>query len=159
MGTKVLIVDDHLEVLEVLKQFFEMVGIETVTATDGKEGLRQLFVFEPDIVITDLVMPGMDGDEFAKIVRRISDIPIIMLTSISRTKAEEREIKAYDEYLLKPVRLRYLAERIEELTGRGAAGSNVLDSNMSKCKEDEVATLSLEHYRLHPRAISEIARN
>jgi CheY-like chemotaxis protein len=81
---RVLIVDDSPSVLRILQFVFESAQYDVTTASDGAEGLRKVGEQLPDIVVTDSVMPGMDGFEFLRKLREqptTSAIPVIMLTS------------------------------------------------------------------------------
>ena len=80
MSKKVLIVDDERQIVEVIAEYLEFEGYDSCTALNGEEGLRQMEEQHPDLVITDMRMPGMDGYEFSRRIRQAYDIPIIMLT-------------------------------------------------------------------------------
>jgi DNA-binding response OmpR family regulator len=81
---RVLIVDDSPTVLKFLQAIFESEDYEVLTAGDGNEGLAQVYLFRPDLIVTDSVMPGLDGFAFLRSLRgdpATDLIPVIMLTS------------------------------------------------------------------------------
>ncbi|MEK7376396.1 MAG: response regulator [Candidatus Margulisiibacteriota bacterium] len=84
MAKKILIIDDEKDVVEILKAILEHEGYETIEANDGREGIVRTKVELPDLVITDINMPGMDGFKVTAEIRKMPQtfaIPIIMLTS------------------------------------------------------------------------------
>jgi OmpR family response regulator RpaB len=101
--TKILLIDDDEKLGELLTTFFERFDMNLVAATHPDEGLRQLEAAKPDLVILDVMLPGQDGFEVCRTIRRSSNIPIIMLTA--RGEVTDRivglEIGA-DDYLPKP---------------------------------------------------------
>ena len=115
MAETVLIVDDQPVMLDMLKECLESMGYETSTASNANEGLRRLYERRPDLVITDLWMPGMDGFEFSRIIRYTCDVPIMMLTAVGRTEGKTYDLNLVDEYLEKPVTIEELEDRIRVL--------------------------------------------
>ena len=111
MAETVLIVDDQPVMLDMLKECLQSMGYETCVASNANEGLRRLYERRPDLVITDLWMPGMDGFEFSRIIRYTCDVPIMMLTALGQAEDETYDLSLIDDYLEKPV-------TIEELEGR-----------------------------------------
>ena len=119
--TKILLIDDDEKLGELLTTFFERFDMKLVAATHPDEGLRQLDVAKPDLVILDVMLPGQDGFEVCRTIRRSSTIPIIMLTA--RGEVTDRivglEIGA-DDYLPKPFEPRELVARIQNILRRSA---------------------------------------
>lgn len=116
----ILIVDDEAQLLIMLKEIFEHAGyINIITATSGKEALELISVKMPDMIITDVMMPGMDGFELLQEIRALSKIPVLMLTA--RGEAEDRfagfELGA-DDYLVKPFLPKELLLRVEAIMKR-----------------------------------------
>ena len=104
MEYKILFVDDDLDILEMLCSIFRRAGYtDLVTASSGPEALRGWREQQPALIVLDVMMPGMDGFEVLREIRRTSHVPILMLTA--RGEAEDRieglEIGA-DDYLPKP---------------------------------------------------------
>jgi PAS domain S-box-containing protein len=121
---RILFVDDELALVNMGKEFLERLGYEVLTETSSKEALA-LFIRQPDrfdLVITDMTMPSMTGDRFAKELRRIRpDIPIILCTGFSHHLNEEaaRAI-GIGAFLMKPFVLRELAETIRTVLHKPA---------------------------------------
>jgi DNA-binding response OmpR family regulator len=118
----VLIVEDEENILETLRYNFEREGYSVHTASDGGIGLELARAHHPDIVILDVMLPGMDGFEVCRILRRETDVPILMLTA----KGEEidrvvgLELGA-DDYVTKPFSMRELAARVRNMLRRSQA--------------------------------------
>ncbi|NJD60695.1 MAG: response regulator, partial [Anaerolineae bacterium] len=87
MTKKILVVDDETQIVKVLKAYLEQVGYQVVTALDGKAALAIFQREKPDFMILELTLPGLDGLEVCRVVRRQSNIPILMLTA----RAEEAD--------------------------------------------------------------------
>ncbi len=119
--TKILLIDDDEKLGELLATFFERFDMDLVAATHPDEGLRQLEAAQPDLIILDVMLPGQDGFEVCRTIRRSSNIPIIMLTA--RGEVTDRivglEIGA-DDYLPKPFEPRELVARIQNVLRRSA---------------------------------------
>ncbi|MFC1966044.1 response regulator transcription factor [Chloroflexota bacterium] len=120
MEKKILIVDDEPSFLRLVEQVLIQQGYEVFTAGDGQEALRILYAQKPDLVLLDLVMPGMDGWQTCQRIREVSDVPIIMLTG--KQKAEEDIVSGLDygsdEYLFKPVGNKELVARVRAVLRR-----------------------------------------
>lgn len=118
---KVLVIDDEENVCELISLYFSKAGYEVVTAADGTEGIDKVRQNRPDVVILDLMLPGMDGLDVCKELRKQSNIPIIMVTA--RTDEVDRvlglEIGA-DDYITKPFSPRELLARVKAVLRRAA---------------------------------------
>lgn len=117
--TRVLIVDDSPSVLQVLQFVFESEHYVVVTATDGAEGLQKISEGLPDLVVTDSVMPGMDGFAFLRKLKEqpaTSAIPVIMLTSEDPQALEpsDRQPKP-DAFLRKSADFSLLLAKVSEI--------------------------------------------
>ena len=117
---KILIVDDEERMSRVIADYFRIKGYETREAADGLAALKQFEEFHPDLILLDVMMPKMDGWEVCTHIRRVSSVPIIMLTARSE---EEDELKGFslgvDEYITKPFSLKILLARVEAVLRRG----------------------------------------
>lgn len=116
----ILIVDDETELLTMLKTIFERAGYTNIImAGSGEEALQLISVKMPDMVISDVMMPGMDGFELLQEIRALSKIPVLMLTA--KGEAEDRfagfEMGA-DDYLVKPFLPKELLLRVEAIMKR-----------------------------------------
>ena len=83
MAPRLLIIDDDPTLLRFLKEFFEREGFTVDSAAGGQPALRLFFANRPDLVVVDVMMPGMDGWEVTARVRELADTPVIMLTAKS----------------------------------------------------------------------------
>jgi DNA-binding response OmpR family regulator len=117
--TKILIIEDELELVKVLRSYLENAGFEVVTAMRGDTGLAAWQNEKPDLVLLDLNLPGMDGIEIAKSIRKQDNTPIIMLTA--RVEDTDRivglELGA-DDYVTKPFSPREVVARIKAVLRR-----------------------------------------
>ena len=118
---KVLVIDDEANVCELISLYFDKAGYEVFCASNGSEGLEKARQERPDIVILDLMLPGMDGLDVCKEIRKTSNVPIIMLTA--RVDEVDRvlglEIGA-DDYVTKPFSPRELLARVKAVLRRAA---------------------------------------
>lgn len=117
MKTKILTVDDEVDTLELMEELFESKGYQTSTATNGLEALNKIREDEPDIVISDIRMPEMDGMQLLELVsKRYPHIPVIMVTAHGtiETAVEAMKMGAKD-YILKPLRLDEILIKVETI--------------------------------------------
>ncbi len=113
---KVLVVEDEHTQAEVLTMLFSLEGFEVTVAHNGKEALAQLDRVQPDLIVTDFMMPLMNGGEMAKLVRTASPhakVPIVM-TSATHASQVEQYSEHYDAFLRKP----YLWDDLFAIIGR-----------------------------------------
>ncbi|MCE1253233.1 MAG: response regulator transcription factor [Anaerolineae bacterium] len=118
---KVLIVDDEIRLVDGVRKYFEQAGFQVSAAYDGPSGLQKALNEKPDIVVLDLMLPGMDGLDVCREIRRRSDMPIIMLTA--RVEEADKlvglELGA-DDYMTKPFSPRELVARARTVLRRTA---------------------------------------
>lgn len=117
--TKVLVVDDDVNICELIRLYLEKEGCEVLTVHDGKKGLESFTESAPNIVILDIMLPGMDGWQVCREIRKISNIPIIMLTAKGETfdKVLGLELGA-DDYIVKPFEPKELVARVKAVLRR-----------------------------------------
>ena len=127
MASTVLIVEDDPHTVEVVQLYLRRDGHKVISAADGLEGLRLAREAHPDLVVLDLMLPGMDGIQLCRLLREESEVPIVMLTA--RVEEEDRlaglDLGA-DDYVTKPFSPRELAARIRAVLRRSAR--DVVDS-------------------------------
>ena len=120
MPARILVVDDEVQIVRVLRGYLEQSGMEVLTAHDGREALRLARQEQPDLVILDLMLPEIDGMDVCRTLRRESNVPIIMLTA--RVEETDRvlglELGA-DDYVIKPFSPREMVARVRAVLRRG----------------------------------------
>jgi two-component system alkaline phosphatase synthesis response regulator PhoP len=118
-GKKVLVVDDDAKTVELVKLYLNRDGYRVYTAYNGNDALQQAREAHPDLIVLDLMLPGINGLEICRILRRESDVPIIMLTAL--TTDDDRltglDLGA-DDYVTKPFSPRELAARVRAVLRR-----------------------------------------
>lgn len=125
MPKKILLVDDETEILEICRDYLKASGYDVVTAKNGMQGLSYAKKEKPDLIVTDLMMPEMDGIDLTHNIRKESAVPIIMLTArVEETdKLIGLEIGA-DDYITKPFSPRELVARVKVVLRRAAGDAN-----------------------------------
>ncbi len=134
---KILIVDDEPSILKLISAYLEPEGYEIYTAEDGIAGLKAARAFDPNLVILDVMLPGLDGVEVLTRLRRESDVYVILLTA--RTEEMDRVIGltvGADDYVTKPFSPRELTARVKAALRR--------IHNVTKLKEERTV-LSFQH--------------
>ncbi len=116
---KILVIDDEVKISEVIKSYLEHDGYKVVTALNGKEAMESYKEFNPDLIILDLMLPDISGEEICKRIRKNSSVPIIMLTA----KVSDDEVITgldigADDYVLKPFSPRQLLARVAAVLRR-----------------------------------------
>lgn len=118
----VLIVDDEVAIRDMLERMLEFAEYQTCTASSGSEGLQQFLDCEPDLVISDVLMPGMDGHEFCQRIREVSDVPIMMLSGQVNLEDEQEKMRAQglgiNAVMTKPLRMTEFLDTVENLLAR-----------------------------------------
>ena len=116
---KILIADDEAQIREILRIYFEKEGFEVIEAEDGAAAILKVQSEKPDILLLDIMMPVLDGIEVCKQVRKMSDLPIIMVTA--KDDDDDRiaglEIGA-DDYITKPFNSREVVARVKAVLRR-----------------------------------------
>lgn len=122
MGAKILVVDDDETLLRFVDEYLTRDGYSVVTADRGAKGLRALYEERPDLVILDVMMPGMDGWEVCARMRELADVPILMLTAKTSEGDKLRGFRlGVDDYITKPFSLAELAARTRAVLTRTTA--------------------------------------
>jgi len=116
---RILVVDDDPEIVSFVKRGLAYEGYTVDTAADGKEALTKARDREPDLVVLDIMMPGMDGIEVAKRLRQGGDVPILMLTAKGTVADKVTGLESgADDYLVKPFAFDELLARVRALLRR-----------------------------------------
>ncbi len=118
-GKKVLVVDDDVKTVELVKLYLNRDGYRVLTAYNGNEALKLARENQPDLIVLDLMLPGINGLEICRILREESDVPIIMLTALT---TDDDRLKGLDigadDYVTKPFSPRELAARVRAVLRR-----------------------------------------
>jgi two-component system KDP operon response regulator KdpE len=124
--SRVLVVDDEPQITRVLRTVLTSQGYQVQTAAEGQAALSSFSEWRPELVITDLMMPRMDGVELCRRIRAISSVPIIVLSvkGEERTKVEALDSGA-DDYVTKPFGIDELLARVRAALRRSGAETNV----------------------------------
>ena len=146
MDTKLLIVDDDPNICDMLKLYFENEGYKVKTAYDGIEGLNAFKMYDPDLVLLDIMMPRKDGWQVCREIREISPKPVIMITAKGDVfdKVLGLELGA-DDFIVKPFDMKELSARIKAVLRRYNAHTKTVDDEVVKFENIEI---SLQKYEL-----------
>lgn len=157
-GIKILVVDDEPNILQFLELGLQNEGFEVQSASDGIKAINQLKQFQPQVVILDVMMPGMDGFEVCRMLKKSENVAVIMLTA--RDEVDDR-VKGLnlgaDDYMVKPFSFEELLARIyarlrnqfPNLFGEVIIGPFVIDDRRKEIKfYNQVMELSPTEYEL-----------
>ncbi len=138
---KALIIDDDPNISELLRLYFDKDGFAVITCLDGDKAFATFLEAKPDVIILDLMLPGKDGYDIMRDVRRVSDVPVLMLTARGDTldKVVGLELGA-DDYIQKPFEPKELLARVKAVLRRY---ENKDDSHDSA--EDERSSEAIEY--------------
>jgi two-component system phosphate regulon response regulator PhoB len=129
---RVLIVEDERGLVQSLTWYFNREGYETVAATDGAEGLRKAQTLLPDLILLDIMLPGLDGLEVCRALKagdRTRDIPVIMITARSEESDQLLGLNlGADDYVTKPFSNKVLLAKIKALLRRVAGQADAGDA-------------------------------
>ncbi len=119
MPIKVLAIDDDSAITELLSMLLRTHGYEVLTANSGEEGIQLLQEKSADVIVLDLMMPGMDGWQVCKQVRTFSNVPIIILSALDDPAMIASALDAgADDYLVKPISSNILVAHLNRLIRR-----------------------------------------
>ncbi|HEX2916089.1 MAG TPA: response regulator transcription factor [Chloroflexia bacterium] len=142
---RILIIEDEARMVDFIKLGLEYEGFEVEDATDGKTGLKMALDRSPDLIILDLMLPGMNGFEVCQRLRKTHDIPVIMLTA--RDELNDRvqglDIGA-DDYLTKPFQFKELVARIRAVLRRKPASNGNFTPGQTETRPLTVYDLTLD---------------
>lgn len=122
---KVLIIDDDADLLQLASLIFKKAGYQVVTAHDGLDGISKFFLYHPNLIILDVMMPGSNGFDVCQRIRQVADEPLIMLTALNE---EQDMLKGLavgaDDFLTKPFNPEILLARARTVLRRSQRSSN-----------------------------------
>ncbi len=143
--SKILIVEDDLSIQALLHDFIEEAGHSVVLASDGVEALAKYSAQEFDLILLDLMLPKIDGYSVCEVIRRKSDVPIVMLTALD---GEENQIKGLDlqadDYITKPFSMPVLLRKIAAVLRRSSKQKDSPQTISYKA-----LTLDLDGYKVY----------
>lgn len=123
---KILVVDDDQHIAELISLYVMKEGFDTKEVYDGKQALEEVKIYQPDLILLDLMLPGMDGYQVCAEIRKTNKVPIIMLTAKGETfdKVLGLELGA-DDYIVKPFEPKELVARIKAVLRRYTTKADV----------------------------------
>jgi two-component system KDP operon response regulator KdpE len=128
---RILIVDDEPQITRVLRTSLQSNGHEVTVAQDGSSALDQFMKSQPDLLITDLAMPGMDGIELTRAIRERSQIPIIVLSVRNQDGSKVAALdQGADDYITKPFSIQELMARVRVQARRLAAATEAEENTI-----------------------------
>lgn len=150
--TKILIVDDDPNISDLLKMYFENEGYDVKLAADGAEGVNYFKMYEPDLVLLDIMLPKKDGWQVCREIREISAKPVIMVTAKGEVfdKVLGLELGA-DDFVTKPFDMKELSARVKAVLRRYQTHTRQNDDEVIKFENIEI---SLQKYELKLRGKS-----
>jgi DNA-binding response OmpR family regulator len=119
MHELILVVDDEAKIVRLARDYLEKNGFRVISASDGPSALALARRERPDLIVLDLLLPGMDGREVCRSLRRDSEVPIIMLTALAEESDQVAGLElGADDYIVKPFSPRTLVARVRALLRR-----------------------------------------
>lgn len=148
---KILIVDDDTNICELLRLYIEKEGFEAAISNDGECALKKFDSFSPDLMLLDIMLPGLDGWQVCREIRKKSSCPIIMLTAKGEVfdKVLGLELGA-DDYVVKPFETKEVIARINAVLRRSGKGGDRLDN---KEVSYENLVINLTNYELKVKGV------
>ncbi len=140
-NAKILIVDDEVAITNLLSAYLKPEGYEVYTAADGPAGLKAARTYQPDLIVLDVMLPGMDGVEVLTRIRRESDVYVILLTA--RTEETDKIVGlsvGADDYVTKPFSPRELVARIKAALRRIKSEGEPRTANVLSFKHVRIDT-------------------
>lgn len=125
-STKILLVDDEQDILDFLTYNLEKEGYLVETATNGKDAIAKAKKTQPELIVLDVMMPGMDGIETCREIRQVEPLKNVLIAFLTARNEDYSQIAGFDvgadDYITKPIKPRVLVSRIKALLRRAAVG-------------------------------------
>lgn len=143
--TKILLVDDEQDILDFLSYNLEKEGFQVATATNGKDAISKATKQKPDLIVLDVMMPGMDGIETCREIRNIESLKDVLIAFLTARNEDYSQIAGFDvgadDYITKPIKPRVLVSRIKALLRRtstvnGTTASDVIEVGGIRVEKD-----------------------
>ena len=146
---KILVVDDDTNICELLRLYLTKEGYQVTTANDGEEGLEKFNQIKPDMVLLDVMMPGLDGLEVCRRIRAAGNTPVMMLTAKGETfdKVLGLELGA-DDYMVKPFDTKEVIARIKAVLRRCTVTAAAKTESKEGVIEFDNLSLDMNSYEL-----------
>jgi two-component system alkaline phosphatase synthesis response regulator PhoP len=145
LAQKVLLVDDEPDIVEMLKYNLEREGYHVLTALNGKDALKLAKASRPDLVVLDIMMPGMDGVEVCNQLRQMPEFKHTLITFLTARGEDYSQIAGFeagaDDYITKPVRPKVFVSKVKALLKRSGSDrpeGQILESNGIKIDLEKV---------------------
>jgi DNA-binding response OmpR family regulator len=169
MAKKILVIDDEPKIVEICSDYLHAAGYDIITAGDGLQGLAMARSQKPDLIVLDLMLPGMDGLDLCRTLQHESSVPIIMLTArIEETDKLIGLALGADDYITKPFSPRELVARVRTVLKRASgdpssevirAGDLTLDrSRYEVALPDRTVVLTMTEFELLATMMSQPGR-
>lgn len=135
MAQKVLLVDDEPDIVELLRYNLEQEGIQVITALNGRDGIKAARSERPDLIVLDIMMPGMDGVEVCTQLRQMPEFKHTLITFLTARGEDYSQIAGFDagadDYITKPVRPKVFVSKVRALLKRSGErpGEGTLEAN------------------------------
>jgi DNA-binding response OmpR family regulator len=156
---KILVIEDEVNITQVIRLYLEQAGYQVVSASDGIAGLELHAREQPQLVILDLMLPGLDGMEVCRRIRAWASTPILMLTA---RQAEEERIAGLeagaDDYLIKPFSPRELVSRVKAILRRSTPSSGANPAELSSSQDIHHEDQAHEELRYGALVVNQPAR-
>ncbi len=152
-ATKILVVDDDLNICEVLKLYLEKEGYEVKTANEGTEAISAFKIYEPDLVLLDIMLPRKDGWQVCREIREMASKPVIMITAKGEVfdKVLGLELGA-DDFIVKPFDMKEVSARVKAVLRRSVMRDNFDDGEVIKFENMEISRQKYE-LKLNGKAV------
>ncbi len=150
---KILIIDDDVNICELLRLYLEKDGFEANVVTDGLHAVESFKALNPDLVLLDIMLPGMDGWQICREIRKFSQTPIIMISAKGETfdKVLGLELGS-DDYITKPFETKEVVARIKAVLRRSVSQASA-ESAIKEVSYDKL-TINLTNYDLKVNGVS-----